>query len=87
MSGPYVPVQEVAKHFNVHEQSIRLWRDNGHIPRNTYIQAGSTYRYNLEAIIQHLTGQRANAQSDEVVGVFGVETSVDIDTSLDEDAQ
>jgi|TARA_B100002019_G_scaffold285463_1_gene294462 predicted site-specific integrase-resolvase len=83
MSSPFVSAADLAAHFDVHEVTIREWRDKGYIPRQSYIRAGQTYRYNLDEVIKHMTGQSDDAESEAVV-VGGVEAST-AEPSVDED--
>jgi len=49
---PFVPIDEVAKHFSVSISTIRTWVRNGQIPSDTYIKLGNTYRFRLGAITE-----------------------------------
>lgn len=83
MSSPFVSAGDLAAYFGVHEVTIREWRDKEYIPRQSYIRAGQTYRYNLEEVIKHMTGQGEDTESQEVV-VGGVEANA-ITENVDED--
>lgn len=50
MSGPYVPIEDVAKHLSVSVSTVRKWVREKHIPRATYIKVGNTYRFDVAAI-------------------------------------
>jgi excisionase family DNA binding protein len=49
-SQEYVPIEAVADRFAVSVSTVRSWIRKDHIPRNTYIKAGNTYRFVLEDI-------------------------------------
>ena len=50
MTAPFVTLEEVANHFAVSTSTARNWLRQGHIPKDTYIKLGSTYRFNLPAV-------------------------------------
>jgi len=54
-SGVYVPIEDVAKYFTVSVSTIRAWVRQGYIPKATYIKVGNTYRFRLDAVVEHLT--------------------------------
>tara|TARA_R100000654_G_scaffold46157_2_gene72294 strand:+ start:2626 stop:2850 length:225 start_codon:yes stop_codon:yes gene_type:complete len=51
----YVEIGKVADYFGISVSTTRKWLREGHIPRETYIKAGDTYRFNVEAIEKALT--------------------------------
>jgi hypothetical protein len=53
--GPFVPIEECAKHFTVSVSTIRAWIRQGFIPKDTYLKIGLTYRFDLSAIIKALS--------------------------------
>jgi hypothetical protein len=53
--GPFVPIEECAKHFTVSVSTIRSWIRQGFIPKDTYLKVGLTYRFDLSAIIKALS--------------------------------
>ena len=53
--GPFVPIEECAKHFAVSVSTIRSWIRQGFIPKDTYLKVGLTYRFDLSAIIKALS--------------------------------
>lgn len=60
MNTPFVTLEEVASHFAVSTSTARNWLRQGHIPKDTYIKLGSTYRFNLpavEAALMHMPKQ------------------------------
>jgi|TARA_R110000850_G_scaffold239858_1_gene364568 excisionase family DNA binding protein len=56
MREEYVKIGDVAKEFSVSVSTIRKWLREDKIPRNTYIKAGRTYRFNLGAVTEALRG-------------------------------
>lgn len=53
--GPFVPIEECAKHFAVSVSTIRSWIRQGFIPKDTYLKIGLTYRFDLSAVIKALS--------------------------------
>ena len=53
--GPFVPIEECAKHFTVSVSTIRSWIRQGFIPKDTYLKIGLTYRFDLSAMVQALS--------------------------------
>lgn len=49
-STPYVTLEDAAKHFLVSVSTFRSWVRAGIVPKDTYIQAGSVYRFDLPAV-------------------------------------
>ena len=71
MSVPYVPIEQVAKHFTVSLSTIRAWVRQGKIPSNTYIQVGNTYRFRVADVESALVGSpKEAALVDEELGEF-----------------
>jgi excisionase family DNA binding protein len=71
MSVPYVPIEQVAKHFTVSLSTIRAWVRQGKIPSNTYIKVGNTYRFRVADVENALVGSPNEASSfDEELGEF-----------------
>ena len=56
MLVPFVPIEQVAKHFTVPLSTIRAWVRQGKIPPNTYIKVGNTYRFNVADVEGALLG-------------------------------
>jgi excisionase family DNA binding protein len=52
---PYVPIEELAKHFTVSVSTVRAWVRQDLIPKHTYIKVGTTYRFNVSKVIEALT--------------------------------
>lgn len=49
-----VPIEGVAKYFKVSVSTIRVWMRVGHVPRNSYLKIGNTYRFSISKILDHL---------------------------------
>ena len=72
--GPFVPIEECAKHFTVSVSTIRSWIRQGFIPKDTYLKIGLTYRFDLSAMVQALS-VRADDELLEVPVEVAVEAS------------
>ena len=57
MKQEYVKIQVVAKEYAVSVSTIRKWLREGKIPRDTYIKAGRTYRFDVAALTEALRGR------------------------------
>lgn len=53
----FVPIEDLAKHFVVSVSTVRTWVRRGHIPKDTYLKIGNTYRFNVPKVIEALTGK------------------------------
>lgn len=60
MTGPFVPIEDLAKHFSVSISTIRAWVRQGHIPKDTYIKVGNTYRFAIDNVSMALTKKDAD---------------------------
>lgn len=70
MNGPFVPIEDLSKHFSVSVSTIRGWVRKGHIPKDTYIKVGNTYRFSIEDVSSALTKQHQETASfNEAMGV------------------
>lgn len=63
MRGPFVPIEDVSKHFSVSISTIRGWVRKGYIPKNTYIKVGNTYRFSIPDVSEALTSQHEDLVS------------------------
>ena len=61
MTGKYVPIEDVAKHFSVSISTIRAWVRQ----QDTYIKVGSTYRFCIDDVADALT--KAEKKKEEPV--------------------
>tara|TARA_R110000782_G_scaffold190972_2_gene280794 strand:+ start:5023 stop:5301 length:279 start_codon:yes stop_codon:yes gene_type:complete len=71
MNGPFIPIEELAKHFSVSVSTIRAWVRQEHIPKDTYIKVGNTYRFSIADVSAALTnndGGKARKDNDAQVG-------------------
>ena len=55
MNEPFVPIEDLAKHFTVSVSTVRAWVRQGLIPKETYIKVGATYRFNVSRVVDALT--------------------------------
>jgi len=55
MTEPFVPIEELAKHFTVSISTVRAWVRQGLIPKETYIKVGNTYRFSISKVVESLT--------------------------------
>jgi len=61
MNGPYVPIEELAKHLHVSVSTVRGWVRNKHIPENTYIRVVNTYRFSIDDVTAALSADKGAA--------------------------
>lgn len=52
----YVTIDKLALHFGLAVTTLQKWVKTGIIPRDTYVKAGQTYRFNVGAVERVLTG-------------------------------
>jgi hypothetical protein len=71
--GPFVPIEECAKHFTVSVSTIRSWIRQGFIPKDTYLKIGLTYRFDLSAMVQAFS-----ARADDELPEVPVEVPVEV---------
>lgn len=75
MSGPYVPIEDLSKHFSVSISTIRGWIRKNHIPEHTYIKVGNTYRFSVKDVVEALSKPK---QIDPVAeGIMSLDQSID----------
>jgi DNA-binding transcriptional MerR regulator len=80
MNEPFVPIEDVAKHFSVSISTVRAWVRQEHIPKDTYVKIGNTYRFRVGDVADALTTAEKNNSNG------GVKTEDDLDfVDLDED--
>ena len=80
MNEPFVPIEDVAKHFSVSISTVRAWVRQEHIPKDTYVKIGNTYRFRVGDVANALTTAEKNNSNG------GVKTNDDLDlVDLDED--
>lgn len=99
--SPFVTIENLAQYFCVSVSTIRAWVRQGHIPEETYIKLGNTYRFNRDLVSEALTQMRKDdaeqgvetttaVEATGTVGVVGVETQeqeaqLEFDFDADED--
>jgi excisionase family DNA binding protein len=66
MSESFVPIEDVAKHFSVSISTVRAWVRQKHIPEDTYIKIGSTYRFRVSDVESALTSSKKEVRSQEI---------------------
>ena len=77
---PFVPIEQLAKHFTVSVSTIRSWVRHKNIPTDTYIKVGSTYRFSISKVADALRSQEQESTKNELV-----EESEDMQHTLDLD--
>ena len=77
MNEPFVTIEDVAKHFSVSVSTVRAWVRQKHIPKDTYVKIGNTYRFRVGDVATALT-KVSSKRSEETVGE-------DLLNELDED--
>jgi len=55
MNEPFVPIEDVAKHFSVSISTVRAWVRQKHIPEDAYFKIGKTYRFRVGDVANALT--------------------------------
>jgi len=60
MNQPYVPIEDVAKHFSVSVSTVRSWLRQGRVPKNSYIEVGNTRRFSIAALASGLAPKTAD---------------------------
>jgi excisionase family DNA binding protein len=79
MAQPFVPIEDLAKHFAVSISTIRAWVRQGHVPKDTYIKIGNTYRFNKTSVTEALT------KTAQDVDETPMEEQLEFDFNADED--
>lgn len=86
MNGaPYVPIEDVAKHFTVTISCIRGWVRQGKIPKHTYIKLGNTYRFNIPLVVEALTQMQKEETVPAVVETADVAAPVQLELNFNPD--
>lgn len=84
--SPFVTIESLAQYFCVSVSTIRAWVRQGHIPENTYIKLGNTYRFNRDAVEQALMGMHKEEEpATATVGAVGAVGTVEAVTVADEE--
>ena len=66
MNEPFVPIEDLAKHFSVSISTVRAWVRQKHIPKDTYIKIGNTYRFRVGDVADALTSETEQLLQSEV---------------------
>ena len=66
MNEPFVPIEDVAKHFSVSISTVRAWVRQKHIPEDAYFKIGKTYRFRVSDVATALT-KASSKRSEETV--------------------
>ena len=66
MNEPFVPIEDVAKHFSVSISTVRAWLRQEHIPKSTYVKIGNTYRFRVGDVADALTTAEKNNSNGSV---------------------
>jgi len=66
MNEPFVPIEDVANHFSVSISTVRAWVRQEHIPKDTYIKIGNTYRFRVGDVSNALTKKSEEVRPQEV---------------------
>ena len=66
MSVKYTTIDNLAKTLSVSVSTIGSWLKRNIIPKSTYIKVGSTYRFDLEQVIESLKNYEVN---DDIIKV------------------
>jgi|TARA_R100000655_G_scaffold97743_1_gene140798 excisionase family DNA binding protein len=67
MNEPFVSIDDIAKHFSVSVSTVRAWVRQKHIPEDTYVKIGKTYRFRVGDVTTALT-KVSSKRSAETVG-------------------
>ena len=63
---PFVPIEDVAEHFSVSISTVRAWVRQEHIPKDTYVKIGNTYRFRVGDVANALTTAEKNNSNGSV---------------------
>ena len=88
MSESFVPIEDIAKHFSVSISTVRAWVRQKHIPEDTYIKIGSTYRFRVSDVESALTQVRVAEQEispEEDNNIEDIQSLGDYEYDLDDD--
>jgi transposase-like protein len=76
---PFVPIEDLAKHFTVSVSTVRAWVRQDLIPKHTYVKVGNTYRFCVSKVVEALT---APAPAPETVQEAPPEAPAEDDTPV-----
>jgi hypothetical protein len=83
---PYVPIEDLAKHFTVSISTVRAWVRQGLIPKETYIKVGNTYRFSVSKVVEALTAApKDEPEKAEPIEEPDTPVQLELDLNPDED--
>lgn len=82
---PFVAIEDLANHFAVSISTIRSWVRQGHIPKDTYIKIGNTYRFDKGRVSAALTSLDADLEGPSVTVEPIAPEQMTLELNLDED--
>ena len=85
MNEPFVPIEDLAKHFTVSVSTVRAWVRQGLIPKETYIKVGNPYRFNVTKVVNALTAAPKDEPEKSEPKVEAEETPVQLELDLNPD--
>ena len=83
MNEPFVPIEELAKHFSVSVSTIRAWVRQGHIPKHAYLKIGNTYRFSISKVVAALSSTPKEEPVELVDAVDPNQLALDFDAEED----
>ncbi len=84
-NAPLVAMDNLANHFAVSVSTIRSWVRQGHIPKNTYIKIGNTYRFDKTRVSDALTSLNVDLEGPSVKHEEHDDRQLEFDFTADED--
>ena len=80
MERKFVQIEDIARKLQVSVSTIRAWVRQRHIPEDTYIKVGKTYRFSEEDVLESLLRRQPTRHS-----VDDEAPSMDMLDAIDED--
>ena len=80
MERKVVQIEDIARKLQVSVSTIRAWLRQGHIPEDTYIKVGKTYRFSEEDVLESLLRRQPTRRP-----VDDAAPSMDVLDAIDED--
>lgn len=84
MERKFVQIEDIARKLQVSVSTIRAWVRQGHIPEDTYIKVGKTYRFSEEDVLESLL-RRQPTRQDSTQPEENEAPSMDVLDAIDED--